>query len=128
MKVTFRVQGSEEIKELLNNMPKEVSHEHLQQVALDAAEIIRKEAEDRAPKRTGTLAGDIHKEFDDKELTGVKVQVKIGPGKKGWYGRLVEMGTKFAAPKPWLRPAFDAKKKEAQQYMLKEFKRRLKLK
>lgn len=139
MKVTMNIKGAEEIKQRLNMMQKEVAGEHLREVALEAAEIIRSEAEARAPRRTGTLASDIHKELDEKEVLGTRVKVKIGPGKKGWYGRLVEMGHKivrgrrkaekqvvgYAPPKPWLRPAFDATKKKAQEHMIEEFKRRL---
>mgnify|MGYP001157634375 FL=1 len=143
MRMRVRVRGMEEISAHLNMMPREVSGAHLREVALEGAEVIRAEAEKNARERkvTGTLAGDIHAEIA-KESVGSRVVVQIGPGKKGWYGRLVEMGHAIVRgtrkadrkiighvpPHPWLRPALDAKKHEAQEVMIRAFRRRLKLK
>jgi len=38
-----------------------------------------------------------------------RVHYIIGFAQAAWYGRLVEMGTKTAAPHPFMRPAIDAK-------------------
>mgnify|MGYP001354359469 FL=1 len=143
MRMSIRTKGMEEIRRHLNMMPREVSGAMLQEVAMEGAEVIRAEAEKNARERkvTGTLAGDIHAEIA-KESVGSRVVVHIGPGKKGWYGRLVEMGHAIVRgtrkadrkiighvpPHPWLRPALDAKKHEAQEVMIRAFKRRLKLK
>lgn len=143
MRMTIRTKGMREIQEHLRMMPREVSGAHLREVALEGAEVIRAEAEKNARERkvTGTLAGDIHAEIA-KESLGSRVAVHIGPGKKGWYGRLVEMGHAIVRgtrkadrkiighvpPHPWLRPALDAKKREAQEVMIRAFRRRLKLK
>lgn len=141
MKLTIRTKGMEEIRRALNMLPREIAGEHLREVAMVGAEVIRAEAEQNAlqHRRTGTLAGDIHKEVA-KESIGVRVVVHIGPGKRGWYGRLVEFGhavvrgrrkaekrqVGYAPPHPWLQPAFDAKKAEARAVMEREFVRRLK--
>jgi len=143
MRMSIRTKGMEEIRRHLNMLPREVSGAHLREVALEGAEIIRQEAAKNAlsRKETGTLAGDIHTEIA-KESVGSRVVVHIGPGKKGWYGRLVEMGHAIVRgtrkadrkvighvpPHPWLRPALDAKKHEAQDVMKESFRRRLKLK
>ncbi len=143
MRMTIRTKGMEEIKQRLNMMPREVAGDHLREVVLEGAEVIRQEAEQNALKHkiTGTLAGDIHAEIA-KESLGGRVIVHIGPGKKGWYGRLVEMGHAIVKgsrkankkvighvpPHPWLRPALDVKRREAQETMIKAFRRRLKLK
>ena len=94
-----------------------------------------------------TLAGDIHAELDKKETVGVRVTVKVGPGKKGWYGRLVERGHKIkwgdgsrpdgrrkviyddageVPPHPWLRPALDNNRETIKKAMAAEMERRLK--
>lgn len=140
MRLTIRTKGMEEIRQALNMLPREVAGEHLREVALTGAEVIRQEAVANAlkHKRTGTLAGDIHKEVAQETL-GTRVVVRIGPGRKGWYGRLLEYGhdivrgTRKATrrvighvpPYPWLRPALDAKRREAQDVMAQEFRRRL---
>lgn len=140
MRMTIRTKGMEEIRQALNLLPREVAGEHLREVALMGAEVIRQEAVRNAERhrRTGTLAGDIHKEIA-RESIGFRVVVHIGPGNKGWYGRLVEFGHAIvrgrrkaekrvvghAPPHPWLRPALDAKRREAQQVMIEEFRRRI---
>ena len=140
MRLTIRTKGFEEIKQRLNMMPREVAGEHLREVAMEGAEVIRQEAIENAlkHKKTGTLANDIHAEIA-KESLGSRVIVHIGPGKKGWYGRLVELGHAIvrgrrkaekkvvghAPPHPWLRPALDAKRQEALKLMADEFRRRL---
>ncbi|MEW6048253.1 MAG: HK97-gp10 family putative phage morphogenesis protein [Bacillota bacterium] len=141
MKLRIQVRGAKEIQQALNMLPREVAGEHLREVALTGAEVIRAEAEQNAlqHKRTGTLAGDIHKEAAQETL-GTRVVVHIGPGRKGWYGRLVELGhavvrgrkkaqkrqVGYAPPHPWLQPAFDEKKAEARKVMEHEFVRRMK--
>lgn len=140
MRLTIRTKGMEEIRQALNMLPREVAGEHLREVAMMGAEVIRQEAIQNAlkHKKSGTLASDIHKEIA-KETIGTRVVVHIGPGKKGWYGRLVELGHAIvrgrrkaekkvvghAPPHPWLRPALDAKRREAQKLMADEFRRRL---
>lgn len=146
MRVSWR--GLEEIQRRLDMMPREVAGEHLREVALAGAEVIRQQAVQNAlkHKRTGNLAEHIAKEIA-KETTGSRVVVHIGPTREAWYGRLVEFGHKLVRvtgrvrrgrrvyrikqelghvpPYPWLRPALDGKKREAQQVMAEEFQRRL---
>lgn len=148
MRVTIRTKGMEEIREALNMLPREVAGEPLREVALTGAEVIRAEAESNAGKhrRTGNLAKNIAKEIAQESI-GSRVVVRIGPTRDAWYGRLLEFGHRIVRvtgryrkggrvyrvskelgqvpPHPWLRPAFDAKRREAQQVMEKEFRRRL---
>lgn len=140
----MRTKGLREISDALNLLPREVAGQHLREVALLGAEVIREQAEAnaRAIQRTGTLAGDIHAEIA-RESIGSRVVVHIGPGREGWYGRLVEFGHAIVRggrlrsksrpgtlvghvpPHPWLRPAFDARRRVAQRIMEAEFRRRL---
>lgn len=148
MRLTIRTKGMQEIREALNLLPREVAGEHLREVALIGAEVIRQEAIANAlkHKRTGTLAKSIVSEIS-RESIGSRVVVLIGPNRDGWYGRLVEFGHRLVRvtgryrkggriyritkelghvpPHPWLRPAFDSKRREAQRVMEQEFRRRL---
>lgn len=148
MRLTIRTKGMEEIRQALNLLPREIAGEHLREVALMGAEVIRQEAVRNAERirRTGNLAENIEKEIA-RESIGSRVIVHIGPNQKAWYGRLVERGHALVRvvsryrkggriyrvtenlghvpPKPWLRPALDAKRREAQQVMAKDFRRRL---
>ena len=126
-------------------MPQEVRGEALRAAVLQGAQVIRDQAEANARviQRTGTLASDIHAEIDEKKSTDTRAAAVVGPGKRGWYGRLVEFGHDIVVggtkrskrnpgqvighvpPKPWLRPAGDAKRAEAEQVAIEELTRRL---
>src|SRR5690606_4305317 len=127
-------------------MPQEVRGEALRAAVLQGAQVIRDQAEAnaRAIQRTGTLAGDIHAEIDEKRTRDTQATAVIGPGKRGWYGRLVEFGHDIVVggrkrskkkpagtvvghvpPKPWLRPAGDARRQEAEQRTIQALQRRL---
>jgi HK97 gp10 family phage protein len=132
MKVRMKVEGGDKIARKLQMMAEEVARTHMRECALAGAEVIRAEAATLAPRKTGTLAGDIQKEV--KKQTKSRVDVHIGPGKEGWYGRLVEDGHAIVVagkkvgdvpPHPFMRPAFDAKTGEAYDAFAAELKRRL---
>jgi len=132
MKVRMKVEGGDKLARKLQMLAEEVAREHMRECALAGAEVIRAEIETTAPRKTGTLAGDIQKEV--KKQTKSRVDVHIGPGKKGWYGRLVEDGHAIVVagkkvgdvpPHPFMRPAFDAKTDEAYDAFAAELKRRL---
>jgi HK97 gp10 family phage protein len=132
MKVRMKVEGGDKLARKLQMLAEEVAREHMRECALAGAEVIRAEAATLAPRKTGTLAGDIQKEV--KKQTKSRVDVHIGPGKEGWYGRLVEDGHAIVVagkkvgdvpPHPFMRPAFDAKTGEAYDAFEAELKRRL---
>lgn len=146
MRVRFRGPTPEQIRRQLELMPQEVTGDALREATLKGAEVIRQEAVKNAEqiRRTGTLAGDIHAEIDERRSTNTRARAVVGPGKKGWYGRLVEFGHDIVVggrkrakktpagqvvghvpPKPWLRPAGDAKRAEAEQVAIEELTRRL---
>ena len=132
MRVRMKVEGGDKIARKLQMMAEEVARTHMRECALAGAEVIRAEAATLAPRKTGTLAGDIQKEV--KKQTKSRVDVHIGPGKEGWYGRFVEDGHAIVVagkkvgdvpPHPFMRPAFDAKTGEAYDAFEAELKRRL---
>lgn len=132
MKVRMKVEGGDKLARRLQMLAEETARKHMRESALEGAEVIRAEAAEKAPRKTGTLAEDIQKEI--KKQTKSRVEIHIGPGKRGWYGRYVEEGHAVvrnkkkigdAPPHPFLRPAFDEKNDEAQSIMVKELRRRL---
>jgi len=132
MRVRMKVEGGDKLARKLQVLEETVAREHMRESILAGAEIVRAEAARLAPVRTGTLANDLQKEV--VKQTKTRVEVKVGPGKKGWYGRLVEEGHAIVVngqkvgdvpPKPFLRPAFDAKLEEAEQAAVDELRRRL---
>lgn len=133
MRVRMKVEGGDKLARRLQMLAEETARKHMREAALEGAEVIRVEAAEKAPRKTGTLAEDIQKEI--KKQTKSRVEIHVGPGKKGWYGRLVEEGHSIVqnkkvvghvSPKPFLRPAFDEKTDEAQNVIAAELRRRLK--
>jgi HK97 gp10 family phage protein len=139
----MKVEGGDKLARRLQMLAEETERKHMREAALAGAEVFRAEAEAKAPRKTGTLAGDIQKEVTKQ--TKSRIAIKIGPGKKGWYGRLVEDGHAIVVggrkgakkkpgrvvghvpPHPFLRPVFDEKTGESEDAVAKELRRRLKL-
>lgn len=108
------IRGVEELARTFTALPDVVRVRVLQDATEAGAEIIRQGAEDRAPRRSGQLAGDIQIET---ELTTDGFVSKIGPSRRSFYGRFQEFGTPFMAARPFLRPALDEDGPRAQQAM-----------
>lgn len=90
--------------------------------ALDeAGKLIQEDASQRAPRKTGFLAGHIEREMDPKMLA-----IRVGPSKDAWYGKFPELGTKHQAAQPFLRPAMDARRKDAREAFVKELEKVIK--
>ena len=68
---------------------------------------------------------------DDIKVSGVRRKegdkhVLVGPGKEtGWRARFLEFGTVKMAARPFIYPAFEAKKDEAMAVMAEEFRKGL---
>ena len=108
---SFKLTGDKSLKRKLKMLGSTIVESILEEAVLAAAEPIQRQAEANAPRETGRLAGYIQIEVGDKSPG--KVEVKIGPGKEGFYGKFVELGTVKSPPHPFLRPAVKQKKNEA---------------
>lgn len=90
IRVDVTVEGAEEIKSALKRAGS-AAEKILKQATLKGAEVIRDEAERRAPRDEGELAANIVVEVDKGSRTQTKV--KIGPDKKRFWGLFQEFGT-----------------------------------
>ena len=80
------------------------------------AGIIRDEIEARTPVRTGKLKDNIV--IGEVKGQGSKQYVEVGPSKgQGFYGKYIELGTVKMAAKPFIEPAFLAKRAEVKETM-----------
>lgn len=138
MSQNMQLRGFKELDDQLKTLPNKVAGVALERAVHAGAKVIRDEARRLAPKhdgpypksrkdrKPGMLKRSIVSRTNKKVRDGITVN--IGPSKRAWYGRLVEMGhaivTKATAgktrkagrnvpPKPFLRPAMDAKGAEA---------------
>ncbi len=131
-KMELRLEGGPLLAKKLMEIDSRLRRKHLIAAVRAGARILRDEARARAPVRTGTLRKSIVARLTRRKDTSVEIAVTFS--KKGWYGRHVEMGhaivrggkvVGFASPRPFLRPAFDEKKGEAEQAVVQMLYQRL---
>lgn len=88
----------------------------------ESGKIVRDDASGLAPiGPTGELSKNIILEVDTKKLS-----VRIGPSSKVWYGKFPELGTKFQAAQPYLRPALDSRRKDVRDAFIVELEKAIK--
>jgi HK97 gp10 family phage protein len=110
-----------------------VSESVLRDVAYTGADILRDEAQARAPVRSGVLRANVIVKHLDEEAEEGKRQsykVTVRSGKfnaegDAFYWRWVEFGTSKMAARPFMRPAYEAKVAEAVEKMQVRFNLRM---
>lgn len=93
--VKFRIEGIDEVKKMLDALPKEISDKVQLSINKEAGKIAKKVLQEAAPE------GDNDKASADKAANNVlvsrgdkKTNVFVGFAKKVWYIKLIERGTK----------------------------------
>lgn len=134
------VAGLKELQAALKELPQRIARNVLRGAVGAGAAVIRNEAKARAPVSTGdaraghpppgTLRRSIYQKQIRELSSAVKQTFYVGvrkgkhyrnQGKKGnlsqdaYYAKFVEFGTAKMAARPFMRPAFEAKKGEAVQ-------------
>jgi len=121
------VSGLSELTRTLEGMAANVQRNALRRAVSSGAAIIRNEAKERAPVRTGEMRRDIQMKRErtaDAQIATYAVYVRSGKKSRlagkarnverdSFYWRFVEFGTSKQAAQPFMRPAFEAKKNEA---------------
>ncbi|MDB5992402.1 MAG: hypothetical protein JWQ10_3805 [Herbaspirillum sp.] len=131
------VQGLRELQEAMKQLPANIAKNVLRGAVNAGATVIRKEAAARAPVYTGEVSeghpppGTLKRSLYQKQIrekssavlqtffVGVRQGKSAKKSKKGlidaWYVRFVEFGTAKMSARPFMRPAFEAKKQAAVQ-------------
>lgn len=106
-----KIEGLEELQRKLGRLPDAVSNPVLREAVADGAEIVRAEAETRAPVGP---TGRLKRGMTTLVSAGTPevAQARVGPSADAFYGMWVEKGTKKMAAQPFLRPALDSKRKQ----------------
>lgn len=140
----LNIAGLSELRAALRELPDRIARNVLRGAVNAGATVIRAEARVRAPVYTGEVAdghpppGTLKRAIYQKQINELSsltnqvffVGVRHGKkyrkqGKKGdksqdaYYWRWVEFGTSTMSARPFLRPAFEAKKLEAVEAMKK---------
>lgn len=123
--VEMQVSGMRELQDALKRLPDKIARNALRSAVNAGAAVIRNEARARVPTRTGRLRKAIYQR-QIRERSGAGTQTfYVGWRARGtkrsgksqthgaFYGRFVEFGTSRMAAKPFLRPAFEARKHDA---------------
>lgn len=142
-RVTVRVEGLRQLGEAMRELGSVTAKRIASSMTSAGAGVIRKDAIARAPEHhephtvDGVLVqpGNLKRNIVRKkisarqtDLTSEHVVTVRGKKKDGYaarYGRLQEFGTVHHAPQPFLRPAFDTKKRAAVEAMKKTGERRI---
>lgn len=129
------VKGLKELNEALQQLPQNIAKNVLRGATSAGAAVIRKEARQRAPVFDGQMSdnhpppGTLRKSVYQSQRrmlssavkqvfhvgvrTGKSLKDKAGRTLDAYYWRFVEFGTSKMAARPFLRPAFEAKKQAA---------------
>lgn len=127
-----QVSGLKELNAALKQLPDNIAKNVLRGATSAGAAVIRKEARQRAPVYTGDVQGNhpppgtlkksvyqsqrrnlsslVKQVFHVGVRTGKGLKDKAGRSVDAYYWRFVEFGTSKMAARPFLRPAFEAKK------------------
>ena len=121
MKMKIRIEGTEEIKRNLRKLMQLTNRDVVEDALMAGAELVVEEAKRLVPVDTGNLRDSIGISTETKGMNFARVQLKkgdqvllVGPlqGKglphDGFYGHMVEFGTLYMQPQPFMGPAFDA--------------------
>ena len=147
---TVRIEGLAELARALRELPERVAKNGLRVSVYAGAKVIRDEARLRAPKAAQSLGlgqpppGTLKRSVIMKQVPELSSQtrqtffvlVRHGKkyrkqGKKGnlsqdaWYWRFLEFGTRKMRARPFLRPALEAKRREAVQAMKERLAERI---
>ncbi len=113
--------GLEKLESKLNDIALTVQRKALIKATKRGGELIRQEAQARAPRRTGRLAENEIMVLRNSENTATDVVVRVGPALTAFYGLFEEIGTAHSTADPFLLPAFEATKDEALKIASEEF-------
>src|SRR5260221_582984 len=115
MKVTVKIEGLNEVRDALEELPKAMSKNVMQRVLEKHAAPIAATAKSLAPVNTGELRDEIVASIKLTshqralhETQGDDVEVFVGSGV--FYAHMQEFGTEHNPPHPFMRPAWDQHK------------------
>jgi HK97 gp10 family phage protein len=107
----IHLDGFEELNKALRSVGAKAGGMALAKAALAGAEVIAAEAIERAPEDEGDLKAGIGTRLARSQEG--RAIAEAGTGRAEWHGKLVELGTSKAPPKPFLRPALEARAADA---------------
>lgn len=130
MKMKTEITGLPQLAQVLHGLSGQVQGRLLREAVAAGAEVVRAEAEERAPyyegkvgprhPPPGTLKASVFKARLPEECNDMREvwQVNVKRRYAAFYAHFVEYGTVKMSKRPFMRPAWEAKKKEAREVMV----------
>lgn len=133
------ISGMAELAKTLGGLAANVQRNALRKAVSSGAAIIRNEARAIAPVDTGEMRRDVQMKRErtaDSQIATYAVYVRSGKKSRlagkargverdSFYWRFVEFGTSKMAARPFMRPAFEAKKNEAAEMIRDTLRQRI---
>ena len=108
-----RIEGGDRLQLAFRVLPRNLRRKINRSAVAAGAKVGVKAVRRAAPRgATGRLAGSITSSRDRRTRGTAVVRYNIGPSRAGFYGRFLELGTRFIGAKPWLEPAIDGARSE----------------
>lgn len=120
-----RMSGADEIERALARLERRARGQVLGSATRAAAAVLRKEARRLAPRDTGVLRKAVAVRTNRRERNAVSLTMGLRP--EGFHGIFAEFGTSTQEARPFMRPAFQAKSKDAVDAFRAKFWARLRL-
>ena len=121
---TAKLKGADELARVLRALPDKLGDPAMASALRKGASVVKKEAAETAPKRTGTLRKNILiKKAKDRDRG--EVAYEVGPAGRAFYGLFAEFGTSRQPARPWLRPAWEASKRPALDTIMKTLRKNI---
>jgi len=102
--IKIEMQGYDEFVRQLRNIGGSVQ-QNLEQIVTEESEPLRAEVARRAPRGEEGNLVDVGLKVTLNDVRGVSII--IGPKEKGFYGKFLELGTKYIKARPFMAPAFE---------------------
>ena len=112
MSEATQLEGFKELDSALKKLPGFVAQKLLDKATRSGATVVRREARKIVLKKTGNVRKNIGVRRKRGSRIPTSVTYSIGWLSDGFYGRFLELGTRYVPAKPHLRPAFEANKRE----------------
>ena len=127
MKFTFQIRGLPELIHKFDTIESKFRTKYIRQAIRKGAKPINAEAKSLVPVNSGRLKKSIKTRSLKRSRKTIGVNIKTSCSDnmftgEVFYGGMVEFGTERMAAQPFMRPAFDNKKRVAERIIIRDLK------